>query len=121
MPQPNVVIDVTKDTWDQEAVDQANTDPNPWNVYAASKTEAERALWQAVKETNPPFQVSCVLPNANLGPIMKPGGEMESSTATWIVKLFHGEPAIFDIPPVSRRLNGGKTTITDLKPQAILR
>ena len=105
MPHPNEVIDVTKETWDQEAVDQANTNPTPWNVYAASKTEAERALWKAVKETNPPFQVSAVLPNANFGSIMKPGAEKESSTATWIIQLFNGDPKVLEIPPVSRPLN----------------
>jgi nucleoside-diphosphate-sugar epimerase len=105
-PKPNEVINVTKETWNQEVVDEANG-PNPTAtaIYGASKTEAERALWKAVKETNPPFQVSAVLPNANFGPIMKPGGEMESSTATMIVKLFNGDPAMFDVPPVSRQLS----------------
>jgi nucleoside-diphosphate-sugar epimerase len=105
-PKPNEVINVTKETWNQEVVDEANG-PNPTAtaIYGASKTEAERALWKAVKETNPPFQVSTVLPNANFGPILKPGGEMESSTATMIVKLFNGDPAMFDVPPVSRQLS----------------
>lgn len=108
-PKPNEEINVTKETWNQEVVDEANG-PNstPTAIYGASKTEAERALWKAVKEASPPFQVSAVLPNANFGPILKPGAEMESSTATMVVKLFKGDRAIFDIPPVSRRSNVAK-------------
>lgn len=100
MPQPDKNIKVTTDTWNDDVVHQANTSPDPWSVYGASKTEAERAIWKAVKETNPPFQVASILPNANLGPILKPGGEHESSTASWVVKLYNGDESILDtIPP----------------------
>lgn len=75
--------------------------PNPdsWNVYGASKTEAERAIWKLVKDTSPPFQVACVLPNANMGPIIKPGGEHSSSTGSWVIDLFQGDEKVFDIAP----------------------
>ena len=101
-PKPNEVINITKDTFNQEVVDEANA-PNrtPWAVYGASKTEAERAFWKAIKETNPPFQVCAVLPNANFGPILKPGGEMSSSTATMVIKLFNGDDSFLHVPPVS--------------------
>lgn len=99
MPQPDKVIKVTKETWDDVVVRDAETKPNSWNVYGASKTEAERAIWKAVKETNPPFQVACILPNANLGPILKPGGEKESSTASWVINLYNGDTSVFDIAP----------------------
>ena len=100
MPQPNKVIKVTKDTWDDDAVNIANgANPDRWNIYGASKTEAERAIWKLVKETNPPFQVACILPNANFGPIIKPGSELSASTASWVVKLFNGDDSIFDSAP----------------------
>ena len=101
-PKPNEVIKVTKEMWNQGTVDEANG-PNPTATatYGASKTEAERAIWKTVRGTNPPFQVSAVLPNANFGPILQPGGEMESTTATMIVKLFNGDREIFKVPPVS--------------------
>jgi nucleoside-diphosphate-sugar epimerase len=99
MPQPDKVIKVDKETWDDVVVEDAKTKPNPWNVYGASKTEAERAIWKAVKETNPPFQVACILPNANIGPIMKPDGGDSSSTATWILSLYKGDTSVFDIVP----------------------
>ena len=105
LPQPNKVINVTKETWDQMAVDEANK-PNPdaFVVYGASKTEAERAVWKAVKETNPPFQVCAVLPNMNIGPIIKPGGESSSSTASMIINLFNGDKSVLDFPPVRVQL-----------------
>jgi nucleoside-diphosphate-sugar epimerase len=105
LPQPSKVINVTKETWNQDTVDTANK-PNPdaFSVYGASKTEAERAVWQAVKETNPPFQVSAVLPNMNIGPIIKPGGELSSSTASMVVKLFNGDSSVLDFPPVRAQL-----------------
>lgn len=99
MPQPDKVINVTKDTWNDAVVEDSRTKPNSWNVYGASKTEAERAIWKAVKETNLPFQVSAILPNANFGPIIRPGGEQDSSTASWVLKLWDGDTSIFDVPP----------------------
>ena len=111
LPQPNKVINVTKETWDQDAVDAANK-PNPdaFTVYGASKTEAERAVWKAVKETNPPFQVSAVLPNMNIGPIIKPGDKLSSSTASMVVKLFNGDESIRDTSPVCMLLGKRPTT-----------
>jgi len=100
MPQPDQVIKVGKDTWDDDVVKKANgPDPSSWDLYGASKTEAEQAIWTAVRETNPPFQVATILPNANLGPIIKPGGEDSSSTASWVLKVFKGEDPDPNFPP----------------------
>ena len=123
MPQPDKVIKVSEDTWDNEAVEIANgPNPDSWNVYGASKTgafhslqtfpsmkcllihiissEAERAIWKTVKDLNPSFQVATVLPNANLGPIIKPGAEDTSNTSSWVLKLFKGDAKAFDdFPP----------------------
>lgn len=38
IPQPDKVIKITKDTWDDAAVEEAKTKPDAWNVYSASKT-----------------------------------------------------------------------------------
>lgn len=61
-PQPDKEIVVTEETWNNEAVDAANneSDADGFTVYAASKTEAEKAVWEAVRTTKPPFQVSAV-------------------------------------------------------------
>ena len=101
MPQPNKVIKVTKDTWDDDAVNIANgPNPDAWNIYGASKTEAERAVWKKVKETRPSFQVATVLPNAMFGAVLKPQGRNSSSTSSWALKLFDGDADAFDdFPP----------------------
>ena len=57
-------------------------------------------MWNSVKETKPAFQVATVLPNANIGPIIKPDGEDSSSTSSWVLRLFHGDADSFDdFPP----------------------
>ena len=91
MPQPDTVMTVTEDTWNDAAVKEAY-EPNasPYVVYGASKTEAERAIWNAIKESKPHFQVSAVLPSGNFGPILQPGGEDSSSTASFIHNLWKG-------------------------------
>lgn len=92
MPDPGKEIIVKKDTWDDLAVQKAGQ-PNPsgFEVYSASKTEAERAIWKAVEATKPPFQVCAVLPNANFGPILRGAdGVDSSSTGGWCPTLFNG-------------------------------
>lgn len=99
LPQPNKKIVVTTETWDDDAVTAANGEnPDGFTVYGASKTEAERAYWQAISSTHPPFQASAVLPNCNIGPILQPGAEMSSSTGTWIIKLFNGDKGLLEFP-----------------------
>ncbi|KAJ7616949.1 hypothetical protein DFH06DRAFT_1274193 [Mycena polygramma] len=53
-------IVVTEDMWNESAVAEAysNPSPDPFVVYAASKTEAEKAVWEFVKRTAPQFQNS---------------------------------------------------------------
>lgn len=47
-PQPDVEIPVTTDTWNDAAVKAAwGSSPNPWNVYAASKTSGEQEVGSA--------------------------------------------------------------------------
>ncbi|KAJ7676881.1 NAD-P-binding protein [Mycena polygramma] len=91
LAQPDKVIVVTEDTWNESAVAEAhgNPNPDPVVVYAASKTEAEKAVWQFVERTKPSFQVSAVLPNMNFGPIL--GDADSSSSASFMVKLARGD------------------------------
>lgn len=69
----------------------------PYNVYAASKTEGERALWKFVKENNPPFAVNTVLPAANYGTILAP--EISGSTMGWVRQLLSGNANVFTFTP----------------------
>jgi len=97
MPSINMKATITKDSWNDFAVKAAcEPDPDGYVVYAASKTEAERALWDAVKATSPPFQVSAVLPNANFGSRLRPTG---NSTGDWVWGLYNGKDDLFNIPP----------------------
>jgi len=52
-------------------------------VYAASKTEAERALWKFRDEKKPGFSINSVLPATNFGPVITP--DTVSSTAKLVV------------------------------------
>lgn len=96
--EPNKKIIVTKDTWNDESVEQAwQDDPKPdgFIVYSASKTEGEKAVWKFVEEKKPALQVACVVPNANFGEIFRK--EMPGSTAAWITTLFKGGPVAEDL------------------------
>lgn len=78
LPIPNKEVTVTKDSWNDVAVDAAynkkgesvGPNPYPFIVYAASKTEGEKAVWKFMKEKKPHFQANAVLPNANTGRIL---------------------------------------------------
>jgi nucleoside-diphosphate-sugar epimerase len=97
LPVPNTKIKITKDTFNDIAVEAAyRPNASPFDVYAASKTASERALWDAVKNTSPPFQVSAVLPDANFGSLLK---QNDSSTGSWIVDFYNGQDYLFDLPP----------------------
>jgi len=97
LPVPGLKIKVTKDTFNDSAVEAAyKPNPTPFEVYAASKTVAEKALWDAVMKTTPSFQVSAVLPNGNFGHLLKPS---DNSTGSWITDLYDGKDYPFKIPP----------------------
>ncbi|KAK5674679.1 hypothetical protein LTS10_012680 [Elasticomyces elasticus] len=100
-PEPDKKVVVTKTTWNDAAVASARNDPNAGavNIYAASKTEGERAIWAAVAEEKPSFQVSAVLPDANFGRILQPGAEESSSTGSWAVRLYQGDTSALASPP----------------------
>lgn len=100
LPKPNTELTVTVDTWDQEAVNIANAPPpytqeRAFAVYAASKTEGERALWKFMKDEKPGFVANAVLPNFNMGRILKDGSP--GATGGAIPTLVEGKmPGISD-------------------------
>jgi nucleoside-diphosphate-sugar epimerase len=58
-------------TWNDAAVEAAwskdtPAEQKPYNVYAASKTESERAAWKWFKERKPGFAFNTILPNMNV-------------------------------------------------------
>jgi nucleoside-diphosphate-sugar epimerase len=101
LPKLNKEFTVSKDDWDQEALDIAWAPP-PYNedrafpVYAASKVEGEKALWQFVKEQKPSFVANAVLPNFNMGTILPHGSP--GATGSAIPGLYNGK-----LPPIGPR------------------
>jgi nucleoside-diphosphate-sugar epimerase len=91
-PKPGQKLIITKDSWNEDDIAAAWAPPpyvnRPWIVYGASKTQAEQALWQFVKEQKPDFVANAILPNANFG------GRLEesqtASTSAWILDIFRG-------------------------------
>lgn len=97
LPMPDKKVKITKDTFNDIAIEAAyKPNPSAFEVYAASKAAAEKALWDAVAKTKPTFQVSAVLPNANFGHLFKPS---DNSTGSWITDLYSGKDYPFDSPP----------------------
>lgn len=62
LPKPGEVFSVTAESWNDEAVEMAwrtdNLEKDAFVVYAASKTESERAVWKWARETEPEFVVN---------------------------------------------------------------
>jgi len=103
-PKPDTKFDIDENTWNDECVKAAWAPPpyepqRAWDVYGASKTQAEQALWKYAKERKPHFEVNAVLPNANFGTIIRPEAQA-ASTAGWITTLYKdGLTDLANIPP----------------------
>ncbi|EMF11571.1 NAD(P)-binding protein [Sphaerulina musiva SO2202] len=94
LPKLNKELTVSKDDWNQEAIDLAWAPPpygddRAYPVYAASKAEGEKAMWQFVKEQKPSFIANAILPNFNMGKIL-PGGS-PGATGGAIPDLYNGK------------------------------
>lgn len=83
-------IVATTDTWNDEAVEAAKKKgttigPNfyAYIVYAASKTQGERAFWNFVKNEKPSFVANAVLPDFNTGRVVGSAG----ATGTFAIQL----------------------------------
>ncbi|KAL2276370.1 hypothetical protein FJTKL_00963 [Diaporthe vaccinii] len=84
-------IVATADTWNDEAVEAAKVKgtsigPNwyAYIVYAASKTQGERALWNFMKNEKPSFVANAILPDFNTGRVVGSAG----ATGTFAIQLF---------------------------------
>jgi len=43
-PEPNKKFTIDENSWNEEAIADANKQPNAWNVYSASKTRGEQEV-----------------------------------------------------------------------------
>lgn len=99
LPKPGKKFPLLKETWNDEAV-KAAWAPPPYNqeraftVYAASKTESERAVWEWAKEHKPNLVVNTVLPNANFGGVI----DSKGATGDWVPQVLKGNIQT-SIPP----------------------
>ncbi|MBE3047937.1 NAD-dependent epimerase/dehydratase family protein, partial [Candidatus Bathyarchaeota archaeon] len=111
MPKPGVKFTIHADTYNDEAAEEAwkpNADRHV--VYAASKTAAERAVFEWVEENKPPFVVNAgngyrtelgvllspandfaVLPNCNIGPLISAANQGYPTTARFVKGLWDGD------------------------------
>ena len=82
---PSAPGSVDETVWNEESIKIAyepaeRLDKGP-QVYAASKTLAEKAVWKWAKEHAHKFTINTVLPNMNWGLILAPGKSWASSGA----------------------------------------
>ncbi|KAL0934614.1 aldehyde reductase ii [Colletotrichum truncatum] len=100
IPEPNNRVRIDENTWNDAAVNAA-WDPNTpkevkgYSVYAASKTEGERAAWKWVEKNKPGFVFNTVLPNCNFGEILHP--EIYGSTMGWVRDVLKGDYKAFSV------------------------
>ncbi|KAI8677651.1 Epimerase domain-containing protein [Fusarium keratoplasticum] len=96
-------VEVLEDTWNEFAVKAAWAEP-PYTperggvVYAASKTEAEKAVWKYHKENRdkrPDLVVNTVLPNFNFGKSLDPVNQGHPSSSGLPVALWQGQVTPF--------------------------
>ena len=58
-------------------------------MYAASKVEGEKALWDFMKEQKPSFTANAVLPNFNMGTVLPNGSA--GATGAAVPGLYNGK------------------------------
>ncbi|KAF5370905.1 hypothetical protein D9615_009806 [Tricholomella constricta] len=68
----------TDDSWNPVTYDEAKVSDNPGFVYCASKTLAEKEVWNYVKEKKPTWYATTLCPSLILGPPMQPVSSMDS-------------------------------------------
>jgi nucleoside-diphosphate-sugar epimerase len=102
-PKPNKKFTITKDTWNNEGVEAAWRPPpyeldRAWDIYTASKTQAEQELWKYVREQKPHFVANSVLPNTNIGAQFYP--TQFGSTTNWVLDIYKKTSKFLpDVPP----------------------
>ncbi|KAI3539355.1 NAD dependent epimerase/dehydratase [Colletotrichum abscissum] len=110
LPQPEKKgIEVNSDSWNTESVEiawrEAPYHPQrAWHIYAASKVEAEMAVWKFYHENirrRYDLIVSSVLPGTNFGRALDAANQGHSSTSSFIESLWNGTHVdrLASIPP----------------------
>lgn len=131
-PKPNNPIEVTTDTWNDEAVKLAYRDP-PYeperaaSVYGASKTLSEKEAWRFMDEKKPGFTLNAVLPNINFGASLDFVNQGHPTTSGILAEIFKGNGNYLAMIPPRRYhryapdKEGGGITGTDPMPRVLRR
>ncbi|KAK8097512.1 hypothetical protein PG984_016651 [Apiospora sp. TS-2023a] len=100
---------LTRDSWNEAAVEAAWAPP-PYQperggkVYAASKVEAERAMFRfAADDTQPGFTVASIDPFFVLGPVLH--RRHLQGSGGWIRNVYNGEPKVSGVMPFGCQVN----------------
>ena len=107
-PQVGVPAALTRGSWNEAAVEAAWAPP-PYEparggkVYAASKAEAERAMFRFADETRPGFAVASVDPFFVLGPVLHE--RHLQGSAGWVRNVYHGDPKVSGVLPFGEYLS----------------
>lgn len=89
----NVAQKLDETSYNEEAVEKAWAPPpytmdRAMSVYAASKTQAEQAVFKYATEKNVPFVVNSIVLSVNFGKILDPS--IPSSSGDFVKQIFNG-------------------------------
>ncbi|KAF2244429.1 dihydroflavonol-4-reductase [Trematosphaeria pertusa] len=97
-PSPGVEKIITDESFNDEGTKKGWRHPEDepmylkgLYLYAALKTEAEKACWKWMQENKPHFDFNSILPNANFGKVLVPEKQGAPSTIAWAKSAFTGE------------------------------
>ncbi|KAF2191212.1 NAD(P)-binding protein [Zopfia rhizophila CBS 207.26] len=98
MPTPGVEFEVDENSWNEEGIRKGWNHPEGEEeiykgiyVYAATKTETEKAMWKWVGEEKPGFVFNSVLPSGNFGKVLVPENQGTPSSIQWVHWAFTGQ------------------------------
>ncbi|KAH7010492.1 hypothetical protein EDB80DRAFT_763398 [Ilyonectria destructans] len=107
-PKGGVSVTLTQDSWNDAALDAAWAPP-PYEpqrapkVYAASKVEAERAMFKFIQDENPGFTATAVNPFFVIGPALHK--HHLKGTGGWVRNIYSGELGLLVVAPPGCQVN----------------
>lgn len=103
IPKPDTEFTIDKETWNTTSMEKVRAMEPPYkpeafyDVIAASKVEAEQAVWKFVEDEKPDFVVNSVVPNTNIGRVLLKPATSSANFALLVLK--GGIQRIAAVPP----------------------
>ncbi|KAF2500694.1 dihydroflavonol-4-reductase [Lophium mytilinum] len=99
MARPGVEFSIDATSFNEEAIAKAWKFPadeppemHGLYIYGGSKAQAEKDVWEWLRENKPHYAFNSVLPNCNIGKVLRPDKQGFPSIANWVrVLLFDPE------------------------------